>query len=54
MQDNKKLHICKVEINYWAEFDFAYNHIYREAVTIIPNSEFSIKFALPLGDFNLS
>ena len=39
MQDKKKLHNSKVEIYYWAEFDFAYNQIYREAVTIIPNSE---------------
>ena len=42
MQDKKKLHNSKVEIYYWAEFDFAYNQIYREAVTIIPNSEFRI------------
>ena len=42
MQAKKKLHNSKVEIYYWAEFDVAYNQIYREAVTIIPNSEFRI------------
>ena len=42
MQVEKELHNRKVEIYYRAKFDFAYNQIYREAVTIIPNSEFII------------
>ena len=42
MQVKKELHNRKAEIYYWAAFDFAYNQIYREAVTIIPNSEFII------------
>ena len=50
MQDKKKLHNSKVEIYYWAEFDFAYNQIYREAVTIIPNSAFRI----PNSEFRIN